>query len=170
MQTKFSFGPYVSKYILFLDSFWFFNSLSLINNQFNSMDFCQNIFLPLTSHTWSLFWLFDLFLLCVHLIFILSLYPPSFFHLFLSESLTLFLHSPSPSRSMLSTGNYIIMHQPMKYSFSDTKCVCVCVCVCSCVRGVDDGEAVCVFNKHKTATPYTLTALASNFEHTQAHT
>lgn len=36
------------------------------------------------------------------------------------------------------------------------------------VCGVDDGEAVCDFNKHNTATPHTLTALASNFTNARA--
>lgn len=92
-------------------------------------------------------------------------FSPSFFlfsPIFVSLSLLTLLRS----MSMLSIGNYIIMHYPMKYSFSDTNFVFVCLCLCLC--GVDDGEAVCVFNKHNTATPHTLTALASNF--TAAHT
>lgn len=50
----------------------------------------------------------------------------------------------------------------MKYSFSGTECVYVCVRLCAYVCSGDDGEAVDVFNKHKTAEPHTLTALASN--------
>lgn len=51
------------------------------------------------------------------------------------------------------------MHHPVKYSFSDTEPA----------RVADDGEAVDVFNKHKTAEPHTLTALASNDSLSLAH-
>lgn len=90
----------------------------------------------------------------------------SSFLLFSLLVISLSLCSLLCSMSMLSIGNYIIRLYPMKYSFSDTNSVLVCLCLCLCA--VDDGEAVCVFNKHNTATPHTLTALASNF--TATHT
>lgn len=57
------------------------------------------------------------------------------------------------------------MHHLMKYSFSDTSTVRAH----PFVRRADDGEAVDVFNKHKTAKAHTLTALASNSSLSLAH-
>lgn len=65
---------------------------------------------------------------------------------------------------MLSIGNHVMVCYAVKYSFSDTQ-MCVCVSVC----GIDDGEAVYVFNKHNTPTPHTLTALALNSTHKGTH-
>lgn len=119
-----------------------------------------------------------------------SIFPPSNLHLFeqlckfiwlivaeqvvvsyfsLFFSLYLPVCGPSLGRTLLlflilSTCNYVrSMRHLMKYSFRDTKSVC------ACARRADDGEAVDVFNKHKTAKPRTLTALASNSSLSLAH-
>lgn len=129
------------------------------------LSFCNRPSLP--THPLSIYqlpyFIFSLFFYCASYAHFHP-FSPSFFllaRLFISLS----LRSLLLSMSMLSIGNYVIMHYRMKYSFSDTNFVFVCLCLC----GVDDGEAVCVFNKHNTATPHTLTALASNFTATHTH-
>lgn len=68
------------------------------------------------------------------------------FSTFLSSSLALF-HC-----SVLSIGNCQAPHYEIYFHWHQ---LCVCVRERECVWGVDDGKAVCVFNKHKTVMPYT---------------